>query len=566
MLIKTIRLENFMGYDNAEFNLKPTTFIFGRMRVGKTSILNAIEFALTGKARGLKQKNKSLQLAGKPGTFRVELDTDGSTIKRTTSGRPAKLPWSDEVIETCCRPMSIVHASPEQRQKLLLGSAQVSAATIGELIRGVRPMKTPDKIAAMPASLIDKAEQAAVDIRRAKKAALAEAKTHASEEPEDELVETKFGKMYLSDAASQDIEGQLEALRTKRRQLADTTDRDAAARELDEIRQSMTDTEASHTEEQRKQLQSEKAKASDALRDLIEQRDTLRRALAVARNQKQNIESVRSLDRCPTCGSECDSRLMAGLIQTLDKQIARDDAAESKLTDRIDAAERERDEAADRLAEWSNERARTEDRRAEWARRIDELERIVSAPEPDQAKIAELDKRIEHGETMLAAKQRYTASVSAYREGQSRIATLTNEIAEIDAVVGALKAGGPVRSRMSETTAIHPDPDFCAAFGIDVRLNEDGDLTLAGRMIELCSTSERWLAGAALAVGVARATGFNFVALDGAELLDSPGRVALSRWLQAREPTQPQVIITLTQPDQLPAPKDAGSFGAIRIQ
>jgi len=88
MILKSLKIKNFLGYTAATIDFGKATFIFGRNEQGKSSIRDAIEYALLGTARGIRLKKDCLAMA-RTGTndFEVAVEGDVCRFIRTQANR-----------------------------------------------------------------------------------------------------------------------------------------------------------------------------------------------------------------------------------------------------------------------------------------------------------------------------------------------------------------------------------------------------------------------------------------------------------------------------------------------
>ncbi|HBY94182.1 MAG: AAA family ATPase [Ardenticatenaceae bacterium] len=92
-MIESIEMVNWRAYTRREFQFQPgITFIMGANGTGKTSILEAIAYALTGEASTVKARGKLLRDPEKLATVRLQfsIDTHTYSIERSQSAKRAE--------------------------------------------------------------------------------------------------------------------------------------------------------------------------------------------------------------------------------------------------------------------------------------------------------------------------------------------------------------------------------------------------------------------------------------------------------------------------------------------
>lgn len=81
-MINHVKMINWRAYDEYQVGFAPgITFIMGANGIGKTSILEAIAYALTGEPSTVKQRGKLLRNPDKPATVQLTFTVDGQTYQ-----------------------------------------------------------------------------------------------------------------------------------------------------------------------------------------------------------------------------------------------------------------------------------------------------------------------------------------------------------------------------------------------------------------------------------------------------------------------------------------------------
>ena len=114
MQFRRLKLEKFLAHADLDMDLStaPVHMILGRNGTGKTSIGNAIEFLMTGRARGVQFKKDAQEMLGANGLrFKITLATDAQEFTRTAASSALSFPWSDELLGVVTAPMRLATMS-----------------------------------------------------------------------------------------------------------------------------------------------------------------------------------------------------------------------------------------------------------------------------------------------------------------------------------------------------------------------------------------------------------------------------------------------------------------------
>lgn len=186
-------------------------------------------------------------------------------------------------------------------------------------------------------------------------------------------------------------------------------------------------------------------------------------------------------------------------------------------------------------------------------------ERAAKRLEAAEAAATELAglSTVDHGTALADA----TAAVERI-EALGKAAKATREAREIHGRVMALiklaELAGPAGVRKTKLEALlgllNDDlADLSAAMGTEaVRIEPDMAVMRGSLPFEVLSQSAQWRVDAILAVALARRDGSAFVVLDGADVLDLPGRRGLVEMLRQAE-VGALVTLTASKPEAVPA-------------
>jgi len=190
MRIDTLELVNFRSYARATFTLKQQTYIVGENNAGKSTAIDALLWALTGRCRGLDGSNRDMAELVREGQqtglgVRVTLADFGS-VQRQTNGREVflkvkewegpnakqqealyeKLATTEAVLQACLDNAAFLNLHHADAKRLIMGvlNVRIPAAALEPL--GVAGPLSPDEL--------DARYQSVMADRRGAKATLAQ--------------------------------------------------------------------------------------------------------------------------------------------------------------------------------------------------------------------------------------------------------------------------------------------------------------------------------------------------------------------------------------------------------
>jgi DNA repair exonuclease SbcCD ATPase subunit len=544
MNLEHITASNFvrLGEVNADLTTHTAHLFAGANEAGKTSMVEAIRFALFGDVLRVNRKSDYKQMirdGAKKGS--VEVQVDGRTFRRDiATGRLAdpatgKVPKAgEEAIEEPGLPERyrftldahrFSQLTPVDRRTLLM--AVTGTAVNAEKVRA--------KLAARKITDEEAIDRLMPLLRSGFEAAAKEAGVQATQARADWKAIT--GENYGS-LKAESWEPELPDVCPEAVAEAETT-LDAARKAENSARSALADAKAAaragkpHARiaslreeiatlpEDRKRLIEVTTAESDARGDVEDALAAFRAAQA-----RQHIRE------CPAC--------KAALVEKDGALVAADEAAITP--EEVAAAEQPWLDAEDRLAEIRREKADLE-RRLMLGERLErelrELEALPDAGEaPDLAPLEDAlveasnarEQAEEQARTLRDLQQRVEqaeATKATALEHHRRVAVWVSlqEAFAPDGIPGELLADmlRPVNDRLAQTAA---------ATGWDlVRIEPDMEITLAGRAYGLCSESAQWRADAALTDALVWVGGMGTLVLDRIDVLTTDLQVRLLKWI-----------------------------------
>ncbi|HHQ2816957.1 AAA family ATPase [Pseudomonas aeruginosa] len=525
MRITKLEITNFQGLRHAALDVSaPVLLVAGHNGAGKSSLLDAISHAFTGKPGRVAQKQHIGQLiteGAKKGEARVEWLDDAGEVQACgvalPSGKGSPLadsPFLPFVLDASR--FAALDAKDRRRVLFDLTGASASPVEVGKRL----------KAKGIDVALFEKVKPL---LRSGFPAAVEQAKAYASEARGAWKAVT--GENYGSEKANGwepeappviVSEEELESARAELR---------ATAQDLDEAQQTLGSSKRAHADAQAR------ASRITALRETAALADRRRNKLATDEaNQDEWSEKVMAAEAaasgepahqpltCPHCQGAVD--LQAGQLVAHQPPVKVADPEAAKRLEEyrgylasaqraVANSRRDLKESEDAAAQAAALEAETA--QAPSAEAIANGEQAIN--ELRQARDASRAKLVALQEAMEAAAQREASiakAQAAHRDvvawtGMADALSPTGIPAEILA-----DAIGPVNEllqRLSGTAGWSP-----------VQISADIDVTFGGRLYGLLSESERWRCDATLALTIATISGLRLALLDRFDVLDIPAR------------------------------------------
>ncbi|HHK4086473.1 AAA family ATPase [Pseudomonas aeruginosa] len=525
MRITKLEITNFQGLRHAALDVSaPVLLVAGHNGAGKSSLLDAISHAFTGKPGRVAQKQHIGQLiteGAKKGEARVEwLDESGEVqacgvALPSGKGSPfADSPFLPFVLDASR--FAALDAKDRRRVLFDLTGASASPAEVGKRL----------ETKGIDLALFEKVKPL---LRSGFPAAVEQAKAYASEARGAWKAVT--GENYGSDKANGwepeappaiVSEEELESARAELR---------ATAQDLDEAQQTLGSSKRAHADAQAR------ASRIAALRETAALADRRRNKLATDEaNQDEWSEKVMAAESaasgepahqpltCPHCQGAVD--LQAGqLVAHQPPAKVADPEAAKRLEEyrgylasaqrAVANSQRDLKESEDAAAQAAALEAETA--QAPSAEAIANGEQAIN--ELRQARDASRAKLVALQEALEAATQREASIAKAQAAHQDVVAWTGMADALSPAGIPAeilADAIGPVNEllhRLSGTAGWSP-----------VQISADIDVTFGGRLYGLLSESERWRCDTTIALAIATISGLRLALLDRFDVLDVPAR------------------------------------------
>ena len=501
MQLKRLKINNFVGVPAADIEFdRPVSLFVGKNNQGKSTILDAILFALTGKARAMSKFNESRSLVNGDNSMFVELDTvDKETGEINSIRRTVGTPGGSDaksVLRYCLSPHEFIALPARERGKVLAevlggGLSDVIKAAIAEHVGNINETLLKEiKSSGINILDVDVFKNEVVEIRRA----LKRTKNELPGKP------PLIGDFELP--VNYDVAPDEKAIKELGNRIAKGGEIIAEARRNMEIKAELLDIENRTTK-----AKGEIGKVPNLPPGISA--DEIRMASVycsligdlLKENKTANI-------KCPLC--ECTPKRDSLTIRqkNLEEWLK---SYQGKLL--------ERDEIARQNAGCESELVKLEEKRKE----LNEKFKPVALPKGSEDLLKGLTEQRDVLQANIANYRRFKEAEAEFEKAEKNSAKLDALIAECDRIDEALKDGGPVKSAIAAGGRQLPiNKGILALWGMDeLTWSDNGEIDLRGIPIEFCSSSEQYRAACIMGLALAEVSGIGIVALDGFEILVS---------------------------------------------
>lgn len=552
--------------------LATVNIIVGPNEAGKSSIRDAIQWCLTGQARGLKthqEQSALIRNGGKAAEVTITLENGQTIARRKTPKSPATL--SGEIPENglstaiLCDPHTFLSLTENQRRELLFrlvpGLNPTAEEVSNRLLNRVHPgqekitdisqaeFKAINIIGELTASKgFKEAETEAVSRRREAKR-LRESLGQARE-PDPNV--TIGDRLYiLPDVNREDVVNGIKDLQHQRdvliksrgRQEADKARAAAIEIELDNLKANLfeppREAEIEKLQGEVDSLKTEKTDIEAALK--ASKAPETFPAICPAILSEQTP--------CPRSGDTVGGQFDPARIAELEESLA-------KYQEVLTQVEQDLRDATARIANHK----RLSEQIAKLEKELTDFQAGGGQETPAdlEDQIAVLAKRIENGHSLLGEVQNFWNEKNRYDEAQEQLSAAEQEIVLYDALAKALapdgipskmiaEALGPV-NKLLESAANHLFPDR------SLTLTKDLGIELSGSPYTTLSKSAKFRVGIACQFALAKLAGARLLMIDEADMLDPKNRMTLLQFLTAIRPDFDTILVFATSDKAFPFP------------
>ena len=501
--LKQLKAKNFLGLPAMDIGFtKPVSLFVGRNNSGKSTIRDALEFVLTGRARGVRLAKEAAVLShnGNAKDMAVELvyEADGEecVLRRKTSTGFKNID-TNPVTPYVLDPMAFIRMGAKARGGVLTQALGSNQERIKKAIH--------DNIGEVPKELyrdlkaegvdfldVDALKKAVVECRKIYKRQIKEVPQAAPNITDWNLaegfdaadVEKKYRQIALDKAEVHEAIGRAHGTLQRKGQIADSLKKIKAKKH---------------------EIRPLPPFGKEVTPEIIAQRRSIIELLDAAVNAKLSSGAC----ECPVCKT---------------------------LKSPIELVKRNNE-----LSLWlkkyeprMNEREQIAASNARLEREIEHFESVIKSlnefeDEPIDtgldAKLSSYEETEAGYKVWLIDYGRYKDACRSYEESAQRSKDLSVLVTECDRVDKVLADGGPVKEQIAAGGRPLPiNKDLCKIWECDLEIKNTGEMSLHGRPIELASASEQYRAGSVVALALAEIADIGFAVMDGFEILTSDKR------------------------------------------
>ena len=544
-----ISIKGFLGIESLSLVFKSLiNIIVGENEAGKSSIRDAIQWCLTGTARGRKTHNEQASLIRDGAKFaEVTISQPSGTITRkktpkTNAAVIGPVPKDDVMAGVFCDPMTFLYLPEDKRREILfkmIPGLHPDRKDIGDRLLnwlGDDPLdesmlQAVGDLAILAATKGFKvAEDEAVTRRRIARALLKNAKVDESKERAT-IGDKEF---ILPDIQKAQVEGLLGNLQKSRDELLQKKGKaQGDLDQLPELEKELADLGANP-------LKPPKPGEIERLQAALE---AGRPVLADLEKQVESLGTVRVPKFFPSmCSAFPGSEIPCPKAKqtAIQGQKAADPARTEKVQGYLENEKKKVEDLEKDLQEDQAQQSAYDEfpqKRKALAAKISRLKMEASATKKLDQEIAGLDARMKTGQELLVALSTFWQQKNAFDEAVAKSAKAEKEATLYDALAKALAPEG-IPSRMI-AEALKPVNDLLQRAaghlfpGRTLTLTKELGIDLSGAPYVTLSKSAKFRVGVAFQYALAKLAGARLLLIDEADILDPGNRGLLIGFLLA---------------------------------
>jgi len=582
MKVQTIDIKNFLALKQVILNLQaPINIIAGANEAGKSSIRDAIQWCLTGQARGLKTHEQQAYLireGAKAAEVTITLADGQAIVRKKTPKTPASIigPVPDDQImaSIICDPLTFLSLPDDKRREILFqlipglnpDPGKIKEIFIGQMLKAHGSVyECPDpegfhNLALMAASQGFKAaETEAITRRRIAKRARDEAKV---EDPEARAI-IGDREFVLPDIKQADVEAGLSALRVERDKLLQKRGKvEAQTDKVPEMEQELGALVSNPVEPPDPSEIDEWQSALEINRPILD--DLQKQVDGLASGKAPRFYP----GNCPAFSEHLEVPCPSNGQVAIKGMEAPDPAKVKKLKDdmqdqqqqvvRLETGLKEAQAKQTAYADYTKKRQELADKIAKFK---EHREQTTATAHLDE-EIALLDARMKVGYDLLDAVREFWRQKEAAEAAQAKITEAEKEIVLYDSLAKALAPDGIPSQLIAEALEPFNKRLYMASSYLfpeyeDCPLVLTQDLEVYRQSPYAClSKSARYRAGICFQYVLATLAGARLLMIDEADILDPVNRAQLIDFLLAVRQDFDTILVFATsneaQPSQVP--------------
>lgn len=566
MKLKNLTMKNFLNHANTRVDFAPVTMIFGGNDQGKSSIRDAIQYALVGLCRGVKLK-KSCGSFAKDGSpdFEVSLETDAAKYTRTQTNRGTEaIPV--EVAQVLTDPWKIILMDSRDRQEFFVEHLVVSESKRIELGFQIDAKEFSSVILQLEAGNIDGAEKEAIGIRRELKRLIA-----ACTIPDMPADTIKIGESVIDlktvngDYSSRYQQRQNERgiLAAKLEGIGNLSEADLKeARKQKELAIAENETAIAEID---KKLEANRLKMPSLDKKATEGNRRISEIDGQIKAYENMIERARqSVGFCPlTAGKsrvECTQfrHPNASLVGQIEASIKDLHGQAAKLAGPLANTKGEWDRITDENKKIHQEKelmtAAIKSAKDEIAE-IDKQLAAIGQRDAIKKQIIDIDAKLDSLKKILDAAGEWKSAYALSESRKIERAGLEKKLAQAEQVCSVLGPDGSIRANAASKAEGIKFDELAVTWGLEsLKLNRDGEIILHNRPVELANKAQQYRVGVIIQQLLAKKHGF--MVIDEFDQLKQNYQAMLMQRLVAWKDEMSVVILAAVDAKPQPAKAD----------
>ena len=579
MKLTHIDIKNFLALEHVTLDLQaPINIIAGANEAGKSSLRDAVQWCLTGQARGLKTHEQQAFLIREGAkAAEVAIGTPGGTILRKKTPKTAAsvigpVPDDQFMASILCDPLTFLSLPDDKRREILFRlipglmptSEEISNRLFNHLFPGkdkadipVTEYETLDQFGKFAAAQGFKAaEEDAVTRRRISKQLRKEAKV---EEPETKA--TIDGREFiLPDIQAKEVEEGLATLTVERDKLQQKRGKvEAKAESLPELEKELGALVSNPVDPPDPNEVAEWQGSLDINRRILEELQTEVDGLTSGKAPKFYPKTCSAFPSSELPCSKAGEVALPGQEAPNPEKVKKLQANLQEQTNQVARLEKGLQEAQAKQTDYDGYTKKRQTLADKIAKLKEQQGQATVTAQLDQ-EIAALNARMKTGYELLDAVRDFWRKKGAAEAAKAKITKADQEVAFYDALAKALAPDGIPSKLIAEALEPFNKQLYLASSYLfpeyeDCPLVLTQDLEVYRRSPYVClSKSARYRAGICFQYVLASLAGARLLMIDEADILDPVNRAQLIEFLLAVRQDFDTILVFATSNEAQPSP------------